>query len=146
MSDIFERVLLLKKSPIFSAVNTEDLRVVAQTMEEEVYFKGDRVFDINDQGDHMYILLNGRVGISISQELNGKEYVAELTSGECFGEMGILDSKPRSATVYVLEDACMLTLEKARLNALIQHYPALALGMLRGLSTKLRTVNEILNQ
>jgi len=54
MTDLFDRILLLKKSPIFSEVVTEDLRIIAQAREKEVYLKSDRVFDINEQGDHMY--------------------------------------------------------------------------------------------
>jgi len=141
MSDIFERVLLLKKSPVFSEVSTEDLRVVAGALEEAAYFVGDRIFDIDDQGDHMYILQSGKIGISIAPDPETREFVAELGPGECFGEMNILDEKPRSATAHVLEDSRLLTLEKARLRGLINQYPELALGMLRGLSLRLRAAN-----
>jgi CRP/FNR family cyclic AMP-dependent transcriptional regulator len=146
MSDLFERVLLLKKSQIFSEVSTEDLRVVAQALEEEAYFEGDRVFDINDQGDHMYLLLSGKVGISLNEDPAVMDFVAELGPGECFGEMGMLDDLPRSATAHVLENARMLTLEKARLRGLITSYPELALGMLRGITLRLRSANARLNQ
>jgi len=141
MPDIFERVLLLKKSPVFSEVSTEDLRVVAGALEEEAYFTGDRIFEINDQGDFMYILQSGKIGISIEADPNTREFVAELGPGECFGEMNILDEKPRSATAHVVEDCRLLTLEKSRLRGLINQYPELSLGMLRGLSMRLRTAN-----
>ena len=64
MPDIFERVLLFKQSPIFSEVKTEDLRAVAQELQEEYFLAGERIFDINEHSDHMYILVTGRVGIS----------------------------------------------------------------------------------
>ena len=50
MADLFDRVLLLKQSSIFSKVSTDDLRYIAQALAEDVFFAGERVFDINDEG------------------------------------------------------------------------------------------------
>jgi CRP-like cAMP-binding protein len=111
-------------------------------MEQTAFFQGDRVFDINEQGDQMYIIITGRVGVSVVPDINTREFIDELGPGDCFGEMVLLDDRPRSATIHVLEDARMLTLEKARLRGLIKRYPALALGMLRGVSLRLRSVNN----
>ena len=140
--EIFDRILMLKKSPVFSAVTTENLYVVAQELVETHYMPGERVFDINEQGDHMYIIQSGKIGISIDASPEVKKYVAILGQGECVGEMGMLDDLPRSATAHVIEESVLLTLEKSRLKALITHYPDLALGILRGLSLRLRVANE----
>jgi len=141
MPDLFERILLLKQSTMFSEVPTEDLRVVAKMLDEENYFAGDRVFDINEFGEHMYILQSGRIGISLSPDLASREFVAELNPGECFGEMNLLDELPRSATAHVLEDSMILSLEKSRLRGLIINYPELSIGLLKGLSLRLRKAN-----
>lgn len=141
MKELFERVLLLKKSPMFSQVSTDDLRVVADSLVEKIYFKGDRVFDIGEIGEHMYILVTGKVGISIAQDRSNREFVAQMGPGECFGEMGMLDDLPRSATAFVLEDSRMLSLEKTKLRRLIVAYPELALCLLRGLSLRLRDIH-----
>ena len=126
---------------MFSEVPTEDLRVVAKMLDEENYFAGDRVFDINEFGEHMYILQSGRIGISLSPDLASREFVAELNPGECFGEMNLLDELPRSATAHVLEDSMILSLEKSRLRGLIINYPELSIGLLKGLSLRLRKAN-----
>ena len=141
MSSPFESIILLKKSSIFSEVNTEDLAVVAKALEEEIFFEGDRIFDIDDHGDHMYIVLSGRVGISITPKDHQPVFIAEMGAGECFGEMGMLDDQPRSASAYVLEDTKALSLEKAKLRGLITRYPELAFGILRSLSLRLRKAN-----
>ena len=57
MADFFDRIVILKRTPIFSEVTTDDLRVVVEEMQEEAYFKGERVFEINDPSDR--IALNG---------------------------------------------------------------------------------------
>ena len=142
MPDLFDRLILLKKSPIFSMVTTDDLRVVAQAMEKQEYFAGERIFEIGDQGDHLYIIVSGKVGISLESKLSSKSYIATLSSGDCFGEMNLLDDLPRSATAEVMEDTTLLSLEKTRLRGLIQSYPDMSVGMLRSLSLRLRDVNQ----
>ena len=142
MPDLFDRLILLKKSPIFSMVTTDDLRVVAQAMEKQQYFTGDRIFEIGDQGDHLYIIVSGKVGISLETKLSDKSFIATLSSGDCFGEMNLLDDLPRSATASVLEDTVLLSLEKTRLRGLIQSYPDMSIGMLRSLSLRLRDANR----
>ena len=132
---------MLKQSLVFSEVNTEDLRVVAKMLEEETYLSGDRIFDIGEYGDRMYILKNGRVGISLDNDPEAREFVAELQAGDCFGEMNLLDELPRSATVHVLENSEVLSLEKSRLRGMIINYPEISIGLLKGLSLRLRAAN-----
>ena len=140
--DIFDRILLLKKSPVFQQTATEDLRYVAQAMNVENYLKDERIFDIGENGDHLYVIESGKVGISLNDNPKVKEFVAELSAGECFGEMNLLDNLPRSATAHVTADATVLTLDTNQLRQLIIRYPELALGMLKGLSLKLRETNK----
>lgn len=138
MPDLFQRILLLKNSSAFSQVQTEDLKAVAQSLIEENYFSGERVFEIDEYGDNMYILESGRVGISLDR---GASYITELSKGDCFGEMNLLDELPRSAGAYVLEDSVILSLDKSKLDGLIISYPELSLGILKGLSLRLRQAN-----
>jgi CRP-like cAMP-binding protein len=142
MSDLFERILLLKRTPVFSAVTTDDLRLVAQELSEEAFFAGERVFDINDPSDRLYLIERGRVGISLHADPNVQEFIATLGPRECFGEMGLFDDAPRSATAHVLEDARLLALDKGKLLGILQAYPALGLGVIRSLSERLRATNK----
>lgn len=142
MSDLFKRLLLLKNSEIFSLVSTEDLRRVAESLEQVEFFKNDRIFEINDQGDHLYLLVSGKVGISFDPDPNSKNFIATFNPGDCFGEMNLLDDLPRSATAHVIEDTVVLTLEKSRLRGLILSYPEISIGLLRSLSMRLREANS----
>lgn len=141
MPDLFELISLLKRSQIFSEVATEDLREVAQALEEEHFFSGDRVFEIDQQGERMYILYSGRIGISTHSDPAARSFVKVLGPGESFGEMNLLDELPRSATAHVLEDADVLSLEKEKLRGLILDFPELSLGILRSMSLRLRESN-----
>ncbi|MEJ2106347.1 MAG: cyclic nucleotide-binding domain-containing protein [Acidiferrobacteraceae bacterium] len=142
MADLYTRILMLSKAPVFSSVNTEDLRVLALELEEEACFAGERVFDISEPSDRVYIIESGKIGISINPDPKAKEFIATLGPNECFGEMGIFDDNPRSATAHVLEDSTLLVLDKAKLRALVLNYPEMALGMLRSLSLRLREANR----
>ena len=141
MPDLFEKVLLLKSSDIFNEINTEDLRFVADALEEERFFIDDRIFEKNDRGEYMYLITEGEVGIAL--EKNNDNYVATMSVGECFGEMNLLDDLPRSASAVVLQDATLLKLSRARLHGLIMSYPELGLGMLKSLSLKLRETTKL---
>lgn len=141
MLDLFERILLLKRSVMFAEVNTEDLSAVAQALVDEPHFKGERVFEKGERGEHMYVIQHGKIGISIDDDPKAQRFITVLGSGECFGEMNLLDEQERSATAHVLEDAHLLSLERAKLRGLIQRYPDLSLGMLKSLSLRLRNAN-----
>jgi len=141
MADLFDRLMLLKKSPVFSMVTTDDLRMVAQALEQQQYFKGDRVFEINQQGDYLYLLVSGKVGITIEQDPSSTNFIATLGPGDSFGEMNLLDDLPRSATAQVLEDSTILALAQSRLKCLIQSYPDISIGMLRSMSLRIREAN-----
>ena len=145
MKSFLDRLLLLKRSPLFGEVSTDDLRVVVEQLREEACFTGEHIFDIHDPGDQMYILVSGKVGISLADDPRSEDFVSVLGPGECFGEMGLLDDLPRSATARVLEDAVVLCLEKERLRGLVVSYPELAFGLLRSLSLRLRSANEIIS-
>ncbi len=146
MNRLYDRILLLKQSTFFGDIDTEDLKQVAQAMREEPFCRGDVVFQAGDQGDTLYVIETGRVAICLPVVEGGAATSAsttlcELGRGDCFGEMNLLDEKPRSATAEVLEDSLLLALDKARLHGLLASYPALALGMLKNLSLRLRKAN-----
>jgi CRP-like cAMP-binding protein len=138
MIDFFERIVILKATPIFCEVSTDDLRVVLEEMSEQSYDKGECVFEIRDPSDRMYVVLTGKIGISINPDPKVEEYVTVVEAGGCFGEMGPLDSAPRSGTARVIEDSQLLYLEKLKLRGLIASYPELAFGLLHGMSTRVR--------
>ena len=140
MIDLFDKIRLLQNSSIFKEVETDDLRFVAESLQEEVYFKGDKIFDIKDHGNEMYIIISGKIGISINNRKD--DYISILEAGDSFGEMNLLDGLPRSATAYVIEDSSLLSLSKSNLRGLILSYPEISLGMLRSLSLRLRHTNK----
>lgn len=142
MQPLFDRILLLKRVPFFALLRTDQLRHIVPMLESAGWASGERVFEKGDPSDCMYILLSGRVGIVLHDDPESTEYVAQLGHGDCFGEMGLLDDLPRSATAYVLETVEALSLSRVRLHGMLQAYPELGIGMLAALSGRLREAND----
>lgn len=144
LRDPYERLMLLKGTPTFSSVALADLRIVAQELEEDVCYAGEFVFEEGDPSDRMFIIAAGKVGISIRGARAPGEFVSTLGPGGCFGEMGLFDDQPRSATAHALDETRLFALDKQRLRGLMASYPGLALGLLRGLSLRVRQTNELM--
>ncbi|MDP2133938.1 MAG: cyclic nucleotide-binding domain-containing protein [Sulfuritalea sp.] len=142
MDKFFDRLLMLKNSRIFASVPLEDLRVVAEQLRDEAYVAGEEIFCRGDVADRMYILQSGRVAIML--DADGRRIASTLGQGEAFGEMALFDSQPRSATARVIEDAELLSLNREKLHDLLLSYPHIALGLLQGMSLRLRDANDAL--
>jgi CRP-like cAMP-binding protein len=144
MSQLFERVLLLTKVPLFSYLRTDQLSRLAPLLEPVAWPRGVRVFDMGDMGLEMYIITSGRIGISVEPDPTKQNFIAELKAGDSLGEMALIDSEPRSATAHVLESCQALALDKEKLHGLLMSYPELGIGMLHALSHRLRCLNAAL--
>lgn len=90
-----------------------------------------------EPGAEMYIILQGKVEI-----VPGSGSPVTLAAGDFFGEMALLDQLPRSATVRVVEDAVLLILTENNFKEVIGAEPLLALRIMKGMSTRLRKLDE----
>ena len=79
-------------------------------MDAKAYPRGAIVFRQGDAGDCMYEIQNGSVGVYYDYKGPHEKKIAHLASADVFGEMGLLDQAPRSATAVVLEDDTVLTI------------------------------------
>ena len=74
-------------------------------MKELAFKKDDVIFRQGDKGAEMYYINSGKVGIYIEYGTPRQRLLAEIATGDYFGEMAIIDNMPRSATAAVTEDA-----------------------------------------
>ena len=99
------------------------------------------LFVEGDRGEEMYIIQTGRV--KISKRIRGVEKtLATLEKGEFFGEMAILNDKPRSATAETLEDCDMLVIDRKTFEALIRGNSEIAVRFIKRLADRLRETND----
>ena len=134
MISTVEKVLFLKSIDLFSQIPGEDLARVAQIAEEIDFEPKETVITEGELGDSMYLIVAGRV-----QVYKGDKFIVELAERECVGEMAILDSEPRSATVKALTSVQALKIEREDFYDLINEKMEIAQGIIKVLTRRLRS-------
>ena len=124
-----------------------EMKLLATFSSEERFREGSMIFREGEKGDKLFIVLDGRVRISKFIPGVGEEALAVLDRGDFFGEMALIDEKPRSADAKAHEiDATVLSIDRATLNEILSMDPHASLQFLnllcRMISRRLREINE----
>lgn len=135
-----DRVLFVRKVPIFAELRDDFLVRLAHIMEELHFPAKHTIFTQGEEGQSLYILVSGRVRVHL-----GNRELANLDQGACFGEMAILDAEPRSASVTTLEPCQCLMLTQQQLYEAIEETPSIAVNIIRLLSRRIRELNQRIN-
>ena len=105
-----------------------------------VYFKkGEEIIKEGNLSDCAYIIGDGRVEVSKKLPNGEKQIIGLLDKNEIFGEMGLIDGFPRSATVVALEDCSISIITQESFNNLAQHKPEALMPILKVLAKRLRS-------
>ena len=132
-----ERVLLLREIPIFSDLSSEDLGNVAEIAREQWFPSSTAIFHEGDEGDMMFIIVSGR--LHVMRTANGKDQVlAQRGPGDFVGEMAIIESAPRSATLLTESEVRVLAIEGEAFKGILRERPEVSLAVLRSVSRRLR--------
>ena len=108
------------------------------------YQRGEVIFHQDDPADRMHIISQGTVRISIVSEDGREKDIALLQTGECFGEMALLDDSSRSATATAIESAQTFGLFRQDFMDFLQEYPQVVAETTSLLTRRLRNVNQML--
>ena len=112
---------------------------------EKRFAPGEVIVREGDDSREMFIIQEGRV--QISKHINGIDVpLATLGKGAFFGEMSLLESLPRTATVVALEPTQLLVFQAGGLLLRLRRDPTLAFEMLQQLSGRIRAMNDRLTQ
>jgi signal transduction histidine kinase len=122
-----------------NAAEQENLRKIAQ---ERSFPSGQRVFKEGDAGDGLYVVKEGAVEISLEFGNNTRRVFAKLGPGEIFGEMAVLELKPRSATATAAVDTRVYFIPRNELLHMLEHSPVLSLQLVQEISRRLREFNR----
>jgi CRP/FNR family transcriptional regulator, cyclic AMP receptor protein len=102
---------------------------------------GTVLFTEGQPGDYMYVITRGEV--EIRRNVGETERVlAVLPAGEFFGEMAILNARPRSATAVVRTDSRLLVIEGSTFEAMLRARPEIALRIIKALAVRLENANQ----
>lgn len=128
----------LRAIPMFADLSAEDLETFAEMVQFRSYPKGAFIVNQNESGSTMYLLVSGRVKVSLASP-DGKELALNyLEAPAHFGEMSLVDAEPRSADVIAVTEIELFSLDAKDLSSAIQLNPRLALSLIATLSRRLR--------
>ena len=112
-------------------------------MNTKVYNKGDIIFRQGDAGESMFDIRGGRVGIYLDYGTEQQKLLTELGSGSFFGEIGMIDHVPRSATAVALKDkTALLEITEDTLGELLRENSEKVFAIVRQLADRLRDLTK----
>ena len=132
----------LKAIPLFSGLGAKTLVKIVPLLESRQYEKGSTIIKQGDPGDSFYILRDGNVRVILEKSGAAFATVAELGPGEGFGEMALLTSLPRSATVVATAGVEAWSIPKDSFDKLVAENLTLAVYFNRTLSQRLSSLQE----
>jgi CRP/FNR family cyclic AMP-dependent transcriptional regulator len=131
----------LANASLFSELSRRDVKRLAEATIARAYKKGDTVVKEGETAVAFYLITKGRVMV-MHGSAKGETAMASLGPGEFFGEMAILDSYARSASVVATEDMECLVLSRWDFMAELRTNPFIAVQMLPVLSRRIRKLQE----
>jgi CRP/FNR family transcriptional regulator, cyclic AMP receptor protein len=133
---------VLKAVPLFTSFPEEQLRVLSTMVTRRSAPRSTTIMAGGDATDSLYIVLSGRLKVMMS-DADGKEVIlAILGPGEFFGEMGLIDDEPRSASVVTIEPCELLAITKRDFKKCLAENFEMAMAVMRGLVRRLREADR----
>jgi len=133
---------LLRQVSLFEGLSEDELRALGEVAITRQYPKGNVILLAEEEGDTMYVILRGKVKIALISE-DGREIILEIfQEHDFFGEMALLDSEPRSATVIAMEETELLMLRRPEFLDLIRRIPEIATKLLSEMTSRLRRADR----
>lgn len=137
---------LLLQTAFFAETPPEVLRAICAQAQIRNLQRGDVLFNEGEVPDALFVVLSGRIAIAIGNKpLDSREsMLALMETGDLFGELGMLDSGPRSAMARAIETSSVLCIPYAPVLEQIRSTPNMLWGVTKLLATRLRVMDEVL--
>ena len=143
MSTLSQEVEMLRKIPLFSAIDPGKLKLLAFASDRKVYKAGQDLFKQGEVGDAAYVIVDGLADVVVETDA-GEVVVANLGENEFIGEISILCDVPRTATVRATGELQTLKIKKEHFLGLITQVPDLGIEVMRELASRLsKTTAEL---
>lgn len=133
---------LLRQVPLFSGLDDEDMQSLIGAVTRRKYPKDAVIFFESDPGDAMFMILGGRVKVTILSD-DGREIILSILGDrDFFGEMALLDNEPRSATAIAVQETEVAVIHQKDFLSIVEKRPRVAINLLSALSDRLRKANH----
>ena len=134
-----EKMMLIRQVPMFAKLDAEDLEELASIVEEARVMENQVLFSEGDVGDAVYLVVKGRLAIFVGGKDGRPEtQINDVGAGACIGEMAVLDSSPRSASVRAIERTRALRVPGEGFKALLSERPEMSEAIVAELVHRMR--------
>jgi CRP-like cAMP-binding protein len=134
----------LAQVPLFAGLGPEELERLSADLRRRRYPKGAVIFWRGDPGATLYIVESGWIKIVVTGPEGQEAALGVLGPGKFFGDLALLDGRPRTADAVAVEDCRLWLLERDALVRAIEASPRLALALLAALASRVRYDVELL--
>jgi len=138
-------VSVLKRIPLFSTLSEGDGALLAQLLRRQTFRKGEVLFHRGDEGSTLYMIVSGKVKISVSRRAE-QMTLTILGQGDFLGEMALLDGQPRSADAIAMEDTYVYGLQRNDFLSFLMSNENAVRAVLSALSLRLRKTDDLLTE
>jgi HEAT repeat protein len=135
---LLERVLFLRRVPMFQDLSPADLKHIAEVASEHAYPDGEIIAEQGEPGDEMHIVVSGEIRVVVGHDGGAGREVARRTSGDYVGEMAILNGASRMASLVCAGAVRTLSLDRRNFERILRERPDVSLAVMRSLSDRLR--------
>jgi CRP/FNR family transcriptional regulator, cyclic AMP receptor protein len=132
----------LASVPLFSGLDREELTQFADLTRDKSYPRGSVILFEDDPGDSLFVIRKGRVKVVLIGEDGREVILGVLGVGDHFGELSLIDDRPRSANVIAMEDADFLILRREDFRKRVELSSSVAWSLLTELSRRLRRADD----
>jgi len=133
---------LLENCALFNSLSEQARREISATAHLRSFAAGESICRLDDHGDSMMAVVVGTVRITLPT-VKGKEIIlADLRPGEMFGEIALLDGKPRSANATALTKCELMVLERRDVLPFLERNPAACMKLMEILCARIRRSDE----
>ena len=133
---------VVRRAPLFTALDEAAAVSLRASMDTVKIAKGSILFKEGDDGEHVYIIIDGKLKLGTSSGDGRENLLSILGPGEMFGELSLFDPGPRTSTATAVTDAKLLSLSHEKVIPWLKQNPEVSLQLLTRLSQRLRRTNE----
>jgi CRP/FNR family cyclic AMP-dependent transcriptional regulator len=134
---------VLRRAPLFDALDDEGARVLRRQMSEVKLSRGEHLFMEGDDGDALYVVIEGKMKLTRAAADGRENLLSVVGPGEMFGELSLFDPRPRTSSASAVTDAALASLKHEALIPWLRERPDVSLHMLRQLARRLRRANDV---
>ena len=140
--NLIERILSVRKIPLFVNLRIRELSAIASAADARRCGKNEVVVREGDPGDALYLVVEGELTV-VKEMRTGRGWILEtIRKDDFFGEMALLDRKPRSASVRTDSECLLLVIKTDDFTTIMESYPTIPINICNILGRRIRALQS----